>query len=68
MEPAKGKPTPEHKAKLDEQKDKRVEYCKTLRAKYSIPDAEGDKKIVKELLAQKKKADEAAKEADKDEE
>lgn len=48
----KGKPDPELKAKLDEQKKLRVQYCEELRSKYSLDaKAFGDKKIVKDVLA-----------------
>ena len=49
----------EQKAKMDEQKRARTEFCATLKEKYTLEEevkgkkqAWGDKKIVKELLAQ----------------
>jgi len=60
----KGKPSPEEKAKVDEQKKARVAFVATLREKYSIDAAEGDKKIVKAILSQAEKFAAAAAAAD----
>ena len=67
----KGKPSPEQKAKMDEQKRARTEFCATLKEKYTLEEevkgkkqAWGDKKIVKELLAQAEAAAAAAASAD----
>ena len=50
-EAPKGKPTDEQKAKMDDQKKLRVEYCSYLRQKYQLDVSIGDKKLVKDILA-----------------
>jgi len=63
----KGKPSPEQKAKMDEQKKARLEFTAGLKEKYTLEEEVkgkmqvwGDKKIVKELLAQAELAAKAA--------
>ena len=67
----KGKPSPEQKAKMDEQKKARVDFCAALKEKYTLEEEVkgkvqvwGDKKIVKELLAQAAAKAKAAASAD----
>jgi len=62
--PPKGKPSPEVKAKMDEQKAARSAFCQEIRDKYGFDAKVGDKKIVKDLLAAAEAVQAAAAAAD----